>query len=513
MRRETRDWRPEQARGKDCAHAENRGTVQGPPTNPTACRLQPTASPQRGMTLVELLVVIAIVSILVTTAIPVLAPGGDSRRLREASRAVNSFFAGARSRAIQTGRPYGVAIRRLSADTGSADDNGVGVQLSYVEVPPVYSGLDSGSLVRVGQVNNSATGQRQFRLQFLRRGVQGNAASLPPGIDLDLVPGSFLRIGDVVNVGGAQFRLTDGDGQTTLRIGRNGFFQLQLATLQTYALLPLIDDAPIEIALRYRSTGNTIDSPEVEAVNLTGVQPTDEPSRTYWSAPLPYLIMRQPTPSTAQPLQLPEGTAIDLQASGFTSGLQLHRPSDAYYSSYSSGEGTVFSDNVMVLFSPEGSISRAYFRPDIDPDSSNEVPDNPEPGNTNVTSTLALLVGRRELMPAEFPTNGNRDEPIVLDLANYKNTYEDEATRENLNKYNWLNPDSRWVVIGAQSGAVATVANAPVDPYLDVDGDGTSDIDWWNQSKQLRQSDGQIHLVEQLDAARENATRRNTSGR
>src|SRR5437016_5370562 len=78
--------------------------------------------PRPAMTLIELLIVIVIITTLVSAAIPLMAPTNDDRRLREASRAVNSFLAAAQARAIAIQRPVGVGIKRLSKDTQKAED-------------------------------------------------------------------------------------------------------------------------------------------------------------------------------------------------------------------------------------------------------------------------------------------------------------------------------------------------------------------------------------------------------
>src|SRR5882757_5896189 len=99
------------------------------------------------MTLIELLVVIIILTTLVSAAIPIMSPSNDDRRLREASRAVNSFIAGAQASAIALQRPFGVAIKRLSKDTGTPtsprpEDNAVSIELYYVEQPSPFVGFN-----------------------------------------------------------------------------------------------------------------------------------------------------------------------------------------------------------------------------------------------------------------------------------------------------------------------------------------------------------------------------------
>src|SRR5262249_52518350 len=81
-------------------------------------------------------------------AIPVLTPSVMERRQRETSRALTSYLQGARTRAVQTGRPFGVTIEPQPGLTAAA------VSLSYAEVYAPYAGdtLDSVAQVRGGQV-------------------------------------------------------------------------------------------------------------------------------------------------------------------------------------------------------------------------------------------------------------------------------------------------------------------------------------------------------------------------
>ena len=99
---------------------------------------------------------IIILTTLVSAAIPLLAPTNDDRRLREASRGVNSFIAAAQMKAIQLQRPFGVALKRLSQDTNSDptvrhEDNAVSIELYYVEQPAPYRGFDRSSSAMVAR--------------------------------------------------------------------------------------------------------------------------------------------------------------------------------------------------------------------------------------------------------------------------------------------------------------------------------------------------------------------------
>lgn len=495
------------------ATREMRGRISLTSGGPSGRRGVPsTANPaRRALTLVELLVVIVIISALVTTVLPVLSPGGDERKIREASRQVNAFLSGAQTRAIQTGRPYGVALKRLSADTDSPEDNGVAVELQYVEVPPPFTGFDDKSLARVCW----NPGLRTLQLQLVRYGTNNvpTQDGLPSAYDADPIPPQFLRPLDRIEVAGHAFyllpyvnRRESGNGVVTVgaieddekeyfvseyESNTNDYFPI------TFAIAPTSTFPRLGEYRQYLYTTRRLRSPvnpityHASHDNLGGDAPTqvDRSANAelfstgpFWSAPLPYKILRQAVPSAAPPLQLPAGAAIDLQASGFAKGDVLYKP-DWFVNK-------TFSDPVRIMFTPEGTIGSMLLP--LESSNQNEEPQNAE---TFITSSLALCVGRRELIPAEVLPGRDANEPI--DLAQDLDGLNDEERQARRNKYNWLNLESRWVVVGAQSGSISTVPNAFVNPAADgVDGDG----------------DGVVNLHEQLLAARENAPRRAIQG-
>jgi prepilin-type N-terminal cleavage/methylation domain-containing protein len=110
-----------------------------------------------GMTLVELLVVMAIMVILVASALPLLQPALEERRLRETARQVNTYFATAQIRAATVGRPVGVYIERMP------NESGMSLQMSTAEIPPPFAGtlLDSSAVV-TPKTNNPVVGTLTF---------------------------------------------------------------------------------------------------------------------------------------------------------------------------------------------------------------------------------------------------------------------------------------------------------------------------------------------------------------
>jgi type II secretory pathway pseudopilin PulG len=229
------------------------------------------------LTLIELLVVIIILVTIVAAAIPIMSPTNDDRRIREATRGLNTFITGAQARAIARGRPYGIQLKRLSADTGRAspgdvdNDNAVCLEVFYVEQPPAFAGFDPTSAVRISRHPDSDGG---FAAQFVRRGMESppNSDGLPNGLDKDLPP-NVIRRGDILEVGGSRFEITDTD------VDANGFYTITSGKPDG------------ELWIRpYNPSG--------QLGNFVHRDPdTQDPERRFlmWTAPLRYKILRQPT--------------------------------------------------------------------------------------------------------------------------------------------------------------------------------------------------------------------------
>ena len=117
------------------------------------CKLQiaERRASRRGFTLVELLVAISIMVILMAVGVRVMQFSVEDRRTREAARAINVYISSARNRAMETGRPCGVMLRRLQGQPLCV------VGLEQVEVPPAYAGETLDSTARL-QVTDTSGG-------------------------------------------------------------------------------------------------------------------------------------------------------------------------------------------------------------------------------------------------------------------------------------------------------------------------------------------------------------------
>jgi prepilin-type N-terminal cleavage/methylation domain-containing protein len=370
---------------------------------------------RRGMTLIELLVVIVIITTLVAAAIPLISPSNDDRRLREAARGLNTFISGASSRAIGLRRPYGVAIKRVAQDTnkngGKNDDRAVSAEVFYVEQPAPYTGFDANS--RACVAFDPATAGNVL-IRFITRGT--TSGGLPPGWTTDAFPSSFLRPGDVVQINGTQFELLSSTSPSNVDV--NGFFN----SVNQLRARPL-NDSGQQINPLYDNSGAEI------GTNGTA-------NRPYWTSPSTYKVLRQPTPTSDQPYQLPEGTGIDLRASGVGR--------DNYF--YVQG----INDNdqgILIMFAPSGRVARVTY---------SQSPNSASLFDQPVVDNIYLLVGRRDRIPPAA-ANDPTKQAVALNGA----VTDDQRARLR-EPINWLNGSSHWIAIASQTGRIATIENGNV---------------------------------------------------
>jgi hypothetical protein len=406
--------------------------------------------------------VIIILTTLVSAAIPLLSPTNDDRRLREASRGVNSFISAAQMKAIQLQRPFGVALKRLAQDTNPNPanpslphaDNAVSIELYYVEQPTPFVGFDDTSAVQIA-LDNGPTGKAgQLQVRFVRRGNDQDRSSdrLPEGWDRDPFPPSTIRPGDVIEAQGNQFRLID-TGIANSYLDASGFYKTDSGNpIGTFVTVPVND------------TGQQVN---VEFDDL-GRRMRDLPAgmlRPYWTYPAPYKVLRQPMPASAEPFQMPDGTAIDLRASGQAIEIGSSNATGFFYNpdvpSPNQADRVDNADPIVIMFTPEGAIERVRFNQKnvATGTAASPAPDNIFDGKT--VSNIFLLIGRRAIAPP--PTVASNTD-MTLDPTKYTSTTTDEQKQRYKEATNWLRSESRWIVIGAQSGRVVTVENAFVDP-------------------------------------------------
>jgi hypothetical protein len=399
-------------------------------------------------------VVVIIITTVVAAAIPILTPTNDDRRLREAARTLNTFITAAQSQAIALGRPYGIALKRLSADTGRAEDNGVCLEVFYVEQAPPYTGFDVNSHACLAHHPDVDNEPGMMLVRFVTRGP--TSANLPAGWTSDVFPADMIRPGDVIEINGKLYEL----------VPENNLANIALVdidpdpadSLEFFQQLPNAGPAqivarPLSITWSENEHFPLFDSgeqikPEYDAAGfrLGNDRPDDAPSRApapYWTEPASYRILRQATLTSDEPYQLPEGTAIDLRASGV--GSDNDGPGHYFYV-----PGDTDNDqHVSIMFAPEGRVSRVSF---------SQLPRESKSFDDPVVENVFLLVGKRENVPAPA---ANVDPTLnQADLAKATTDEQRAALREPVN---WLNGNSRWIVVGSQSGRIATIENAAVN--------------------------------------------------
>ncbi len=401
---------------------------------------------RRGMTLIELLVVIVILTTIVGAAIPLMSHSNDDRRLREAARGLNTYIIGAQTRAISTKRPYGVAFKRLSQDTKRAEDNGVSLEAFYVEQQAPYTGFDSNSRACVALHPNRAG---LVLIRFVTRGTGFPRVQdlLPEGWDADLFPPGTVRPHDVVEINGTRFELLPDNLSNDL-----ANFKFDSITNSYYESRAPGSKSPVQIVAKpINDSGQQINSRYDDAGFLVGAdreQPSaalpvpPKPPAPYWTYPSPYKVIRQPTPASDEPYQLPEGTAIDLRASGVGIG--------DYFQVAGIHDN---SEGIIIMFAPEGRVARVSFSElPVDGVETSEVFDQ------SVVDNIYLLIGRREnIAPPDAKTE---DKTLQSSITSVTVEEDREKLRQ---KLNWLGGSSRWIVIGSQTGRIATIENAFVD--------------------------------------------------
>lgn len=273
------------------------------------------AANRLAFTLIELLVVIGILLILLAIAMPAIAPPLEDRRIRETSRGVNAYLAGARDRAISSGRPFGVQIERFHAGAtvaggATATPRGLNTSMAlhYVEVPPPYSGDTIYSRMRI-----VLNGSGQSVIDYVGQIDSGGTPVTP-----DTSWPFMVRPGDRVQLG-YQGHL---------------FYIVGPANADGFIANPIG-------AILYSDT-----STWPAATNNQGV---------------PYQVLRAPVKSGAPPYQLPEGAVIDLSNSGI------------FQTEFAAGSAAEI-EPVTILFGPSGGISQIYYRPTGQPSVINILP-------------------------------------------------------------------------------------------------------------------------------------------
>lgn len=349
-----------------------------------------------GLTLIELLVTIVIMVTVLAGVLPLVSPNNNSRKLREASRQLNSLLSQAQNQAARDGRPVGVAFREFGA-AGSL--SGMTLEAFTIAEPPPFAGFSEHSRVSIleppdsgltyGDQSdpNNANGNQGKLFDPLYRGYKIWQLYFTLYDADDLIPPRMIRNGDVLNVEGNHFLVVDDPG------GSEGAHAVD------------------------KDTGYVTPTSRLFAIWL------DARGRTAIPGKKQYSFRRQPVSTSDQPLQFPRGIGIDLEGSG-ADGLNVPSSLD-----------NVGPTTVSVMFSPNGSLKTLYQN------------DNRMDGVEQVYLLLGLVENG----------NGNALNRDDYDfVGNPAADAADVASRRS--RVNWLNPDSRWVSVN-RTGRIITTDN------------------------------------------------------
>lgn len=402
-------------------------------------------TPSRGMTLIELMVVIVILTLLVGGVLPLVSPNNDARKISEAARGLQTYLMQAQAEAARTGRPVGVGFRETS------NGSGVAIEAFQMVVPKPFPGSSSMSRVGVNALPESETDSYYNTASAPPVGNNGllfknfaNARLYAVSTRLalkntdnevvpDPVPPGMFRVGDMIDAQGNRFVIVDDR--------RHGYDEVNNLKF----LNPQLNNTGFE---------NLLICVRLDDVRMgSGAQPLAVPPTGY-----AYKIHRQPLGaeplsggtrsrsmvSSAQPYQLPAGVCVDLQASGLEAGGEPQTFSK--FDEMGNGNLPPYSKQLGIMFSPNGGIDAVWFN-------GNTIESNQRSGNKFADiSRVFLLLGRIE--------NQNPDK-TSFEIASGAT---DEQVREARSKVNWLNPDSRWMMISANDGRFTVEKNSVFDP-------------------------------------------------
>jgi len=413
-----------------------------------------------GMTLIELLVAIVILVTVLGAVIPVISPNNDARRIRSGARQLQSMLAQAQALAAREGRPYGVAFKEIGLDTDGNPSNGfetgdsTALEVYFISEPKPYAGFSEFSRVRLSPEGGNGPGH-PVRMQFVLAG-QPQAQPYPLDLPADPFPPNLIRRGDRIEVNGVVYRMIDLDRDGT---GND------------------LDEAVFPEGSYYTPTNpqpekTWLCQPEQPRPPLPLHQPPGGPQATN---PLPYRFLRQsanpatrPGNTSAPPLVMPRGVAIDMIASGtdviFPDPTLALSPQCGFTTKQSDRQTALMNDGnfypfrrpltVGVLFAPSGRLETVW----INGEKLNGTPDH-----------VYLLVGRAEnslrtgaekLADTDF--NGVPGGPNQS-----PDPGGDAELLERRQRLNWLNGDSMWVTIGGHTGRIVASDNdISTDPRL-----------------------------------------------
>lgn len=364
-----------------------------------------------GMTLVELLVTMGIAVLLLAIALPTVKFTLDSSRVREASRQVNTFIAGAKVRAATSGRSVGIWLERDAINPNSCS------KLYLAEVPLPYAGQLVDSRVAIASPTALDAQDPMYSMNLLAAVNNYNmlkGASVTAHYVL-VDPPANTMMGPVL-----QTQWTDGSLASLVLDGDR--FQIQFDRRGIWFYGIRIDYMGVRYYLLIDDGVNS------ESYDLMVRRAATPPSATGYGR-FPFQVLRNPRRLDLSTLELPRGTAIDLHSSG-----DPHVDMSGNFDRMSFASGAAWP--IVVMFRPSGRVDRLYY-------------DNaPQP----VQGTIHFLVGRVEKIPD------------TATLASYQ-AFAATSPLDLAKTYNLYDGESLWVSVGHRSGSVTTAENNTIDLF------------------------------------------------
>lgn len=403
----------------------------------------PKSATRNALTLIELMVVIVILMTLVGGVIPVLSPNNDARKIREASRGLQTYILQAQARAARTGRPAGIAFRETSPGSGIA------LEVFQIEVPPPFAGFSSSASAIFNRVSPPGKLPQVYEIHL----AEGYGQSIQGGPNRPQIPEKLTQVHDVIEVGNAQFRLdrtgAKGNPKRDWIEGDDGVQYFQETSVYARAVL-IAGSAPPVFSTDFALPASS---------GIKSIKDLDPTSVPEWSHPKRYRILRQPQNTSESPYTLPAGVAIDMHGSGTEGGATptvFTRPIGAAPRQFRKDiENTI--KQIGIMFSPNGSIEGIHY-------GNGWIFGGSATGERVLTpitdaSRVFMLLGRVENVLREEDIDPIQGQSKVA----MNNQTSDEQLAEFQERVNWLNLDSRWIVCDARSGRSVATENAFYD--------------------------------------------------
>jgi type II secretory pathway pseudopilin PulG len=370
--------------------------------------------PSSGLTLIELLVVVFILMIFVASAAPLINPDNSDRRIREASRQLNAYVAEAKAHAAQRNRPVGIAFDRATAIREGSRDANLISRLYLVEVPPTYTGDDLSSTVRYWCNPNDQTATQYRPASITVGGVPRPPIKIKLRFErcfmLDAIVASYVPTGTTSLTLPLGLRV---GGEKLNRSAVVVYDNSSATPSFTYAMWIQYGDPLYERCSRVVS-GNV----QVRQYPVSSSVPTPLPPRADTDNQEHYeesLALSFPPLITGDtPLDLPTGTVVDLQFSGYAAA------------------GSEFFDSsrnrqnpLVILFSPGGNVTAVQ-----------------DDGWSTPTGRIHLLVGSARNAAESLAVNNPNERRLLIS--------------------NLTDATSSWVSISTQTGQVLTNDLSPL---------------------------------------------------